>query len=127
MTRLMELQCGAIGEARRSLEDARPSAVEAPRRARDGIRRADWLRERFPDARLPNVERLVKLLEHGAVESHDWSQTPGRYVSVAPEEGDGDFDFEETPRSIHIDLKGLNEEAERLAARIARNFEALGV
>jgi type I restriction enzyme M protein len=52
--------------------------------------------------------------------------TPGRYVGVAPEEQDEDFDFEETLRSIHIDLKGLNEEAAELAVRIARNFEELG-
>ena len=61
MTRLLELPYGAIGEARRPPEDARASAVEAPHRARDLIRRADWLRERFPDARLPDIERLVKL------------------------------------------------------------------
>ena len=70
---------------------------------------------------------LVKLVERGEVEAHDWSLTPGRYVGVAPEEEDEDFDFEETLRSIHLDLKGLNEEAEKLAARIARNFEELGV
>ena len=40
---------------------------------------------------------------------------------------DEDFDFEETLRSIHIDLKGLNEDAAKLAARIARNFEELGM
>ena len=39
---------------------------------------------------------------------------------------DEDFDFEEALRAIHIDLKGLNEEAAELAARIARNFEELG-
>jgi hypothetical protein len=47
-------------------------------------------------------------------------------VGVAPEEEDGDFDFEEALRSIHIDLKGLTEEAAELAMRISRNFEELG-
>ena len=47
-------------------------------------------------------------------------------MGVAPEEVDEEFDFEETLRSIHIDLKGLNEEAAELAARIAKNFEELG-
>ena len=61
------------------------------------------------------------------IEAHDWSLTPGRYVGVAPEEVDEDFNFEEALRSIHIDLKGLNEEAVELAAWIARNFEELGV
>ena len=109
MTRLMELQCGAIGEARWSLEDARPSAVEATHRARDFIYRADWLRERFLDTRLPDVGGLVKLFERGAIESRVWSSTPGRYVGAAPEEQDGDFDFEETLKSIHIDFRELNE------------------
>ncbi len=82
---------------------------------------------RFPDARLRDVEGLVKLVERGEVEAHDWSLTPGRYVGVAPEEEDENFDFAETMRSIHADLKELNEEAAELAARIARNFEGLGV
>ena len=46
---------------------------------------------------------------------------------MVPEEEDDDFDFEEALRYIHIGLKGLNEEAVALAARIARNFEELGV
>jgi type I restriction enzyme M protein len=47
-------------------------------------------------------------------------------LSIAPEEQEDDFDFEEALRSLHIDLKGLNEEAVELAARIAGNFEELG-
>ena len=47
-------------------------------------------------------------------------------MGVAPEEVDEDFDFEATLRDIHVELKGLNEEAAVLAAKIARNFEALG-
>ena len=65
-------------------------------------------------------------MSRAEMEEHDWSLTPGRYVGVAPEEVDEDFDFEEALRSIHIDLKGLNEEAVQLAARIAKNFEELG-
>ena len=72
-------------------------------------------------------EDAMKRVERDEVEAHDWSLTPGRYVGVAPEEEDEDFDFEEALRSIHLDLKGLNEEAEKLAARITRNFEGLGV
>ena len=106
---------------------ARASAVEALRRARHFVHQADWLQERFPDARLRDVEGLVKLVERAEVEAHDWSLTPGRYVGVAPEEEDEDFDFAEAMRSIHVDLKELNEEAVELAARIARNFEELGV
>ena len=127
MTRLMELLCGAIGEARRSLEDVRASAVEAPRWARDCVRQVDWPRERFPDARLPDVEGLVKLVDRTEIEAHDWSLAPGRYVGVVPEEEDENFDFEEELRSIHVDLYGLNEEAAELAAQIAQSFEELGL
>ena len=76
------------------------------------MRQADWLQERFPDAELRDVEGLVKLVDRAEIEEHDWSLTPGRYVGVAPEEEDEDFDFEEALRSIHIStLQGLNEEA----------------
>jgi type I restriction enzyme M protein len=75
---------------------------------------------------LRDVEGLVKLVDRAAIKAHDWSLTPGRFVGVALEEQDEDFDFEEALRAIHIDLKGLNEEAVELAARIARTFEELG-
>ena len=116
-----------INRARKALEGARAGAVEALQRARYFVRQADWLQERFPGAELRDVEGLVKLVDRSAIEAHDGSLTPGRYVGVAHEEEDEDFDFEEALRSIHIDLKGLNEEAAALAARIARNFEELGV
>lgn len=115
-----------VSRARRTLEGTRARAVEALRRARYFVRQADWLQERFPDAELRDVEGLVKRVDRAEIEAHDWSLTPGRYVGVAPEEEDEDFDFEEALRSIHIDLTGLNEEAAELAARIARNFEELG-
>ena len=115
----------AISKARRVLEDARVEAVEALRQARFFVRQADWLQERFPDAELRDVEGLVKLVERSEIEAHDWSLTPGRYVGVAPEEEDEDFDFEEEFRALHIELSGLNEEAARLAAQISGDFEEL--
>ena len=115
-----------INRARKVLEDARPGAVEALRRVRYFVRQADWLQDRFPAAELRDVEGLVKLVDRSEIEARDWSLTSGRFVGVAPEEVGEDFDFEEVLRSIHIDLKGLNEEAASLAARIVRNFEGLG-
>ena len=115
-----------INKARKVLEGARAAAIEALRKARYFVRQADWLQERFPEAELCDVEGLVKLVDRPEIEAHDWSLTPGRYVGIAPEEEDEDFDFEEALRSIHIDLKELNEEAMELAARITRNFEELG-
>jgi type I restriction enzyme M protein len=117
---------GDVNKARKSLEVARVDAVEALRLARYFVRQADWIQERFPDAVLRDVEGLVKLVDRATIKAHDWSLTPGGYVGVAPEEQDQDFDFEEALRAIHIDLKGLNEDASELAARIARNFEELG-
>jgi type I restriction enzyme M protein len=113
--------------ARKALETVRSEAVEALHQLRYFVKQADWLQDRFPDAKLRNVEGLVKLVDRKEIEAHDWSLTPGRYVGVAPEEVDEDFDFEEALRSIHIDLKALNEESAELAARIAKNFEGLGI
>ncbi len=116
-----------INKARKALEDGRHNAVEALRRTRSSVRQADWLQDRFPEAELRDVEGLVKLVNRSEVAAHDWSLAPGRYVGVAPEEEDEDFDLEETLRSIHIDLKDLNDEAAKLAVRIARSFQELGV
>ena len=113
--------------ARKVLERARAEAVGALYQVRYFVKQADWLQDRFPDARLQDVDGLVKLVDRKEIKGHDWSVTPGRYVGVAPEEVDENFDFEEALRSIHIDLKGLNEEAGALAALIAKNFEELGV
>ena len=115
-----------INRARKALENARGGGVESLRRARYFVLQADWLQERFPDAELRDVEGLVKLVARTEIEAHGQSLTPGRYVGVAPDNEDEDFDFEEALRSIHSDLEGLNEEAVELAARIARNFEDWG-
>jgi len=116
-----------VNKARKALDEARAAAVEALRQARYFVKQADWLQERFPDAVLRDVEGLVRRVDRATIKVHDWSLTPGRYVGVAPEETDEDFDFEEALRAIHIDLKGLNEEAAELAARCSRNFEELGI
>ena len=113
--------------ARKVLEDARAAAIEALRQMPYFVRQADWLQERFPEAKLLDVEGLTKLVSRAEIEERDWSLTPGRYVGVAPEEEDEDFDFEEALRSIHFDLTELNQESTQLAAQITRNFEALGV
>jgi len=90
-------------------------------------RQAHWLTERFPKAELRDVEGLVKLVDRAEIEANDWSLTPGRYVGVAQEEEDEDFDFAETMREIHVELEELNAESVTLAARIRKNFEGLGV
>ena len=66
-------------------------------------------------------------MDRAEIEANDWSLTPGRYVGVAPEEEDEDFDFREALREIHTELNTLNTEAVSLAATIKKNFEQLGI
>jgi type I restriction enzyme M protein len=86
---------------------------------------ADWLLSRFPEGRLRDVEGLVKLVDHAELAENDYSLTPGRYVGVAPEEDDEDFDFEEAIKEIHDELETLNAEAAELAETIAKSFAEL--
>jgi len=109
------------------LDEARQRAVEQLKQVRYFWRQAHWLTERFPEAELCDVAGLVKLVDRVEIEGNDWSLTPGRYVGVAPEEEDEDFDFEETLREIHVELEELNNEAVMLAVAIKTNFEGVGV
>ena len=116
-----------ITRARKAADEARALAVEQLKQVRYFWRQAHWLTERFPEAQLRDVEGLVKLVDRAEIVANDWSLTPGRYVGVAPEEEDEDFDFEEALRDIHVELEDLNAEAVQLAATIKKNFEELGV
>ena len=116
-----------ITRTRKAADEARQQAVTQLKQVRYFWRQAHWLIERFPEAELCDVEGLVKLVDRAEIETNDWSLTPGRYVGVAPEEVDEDFDFEEALREIHLELEDLNVEAAALAAMIKRNFEELGV
>jgi len=116
-----------ITRARKAADEVRALAVEQLKQVRYFWKQAHWLTERFPEAELSDVEGLVKVVDRVEIEANDWSLTPGRYVGVAPEEEDEDFDFEETLRDIHVELEDLNAEAVQLAATIKKNFEELGV
>ena len=115
------------GSSLKLLKEARTEATERLRMPRYFWRQARWLQERFPAAELRDVEGLVKLVDLKELEENDWSLTPGRYVGVAPEEEDEEFDFEETIREIHVQLRALNEEGTDLARQIADNFEEMGL
>ncbi len=116
-----------LSRARKAADEARRRAVEQLQQVRYFWRQAHWLTERFPEAELCNVDGLVKLVNRAEIEANDWSLTPGRYVGVAPEEEDEDFDFREALRDIHTELEDLNAEAASLAATIKKNFEELGI
>ena len=114
-----------ITRARRTADATRKIAVEQLKQVNYFYQQAQWLTERFPEAKLCDVEGLVKLVDRAEIEANDWSLTPGRYVGVAPEEEDENFDFAETLREIHDEIEELNVEAVSLAATIKRNFETL--
>lgn len=116
-----------VSRARRAADEARQVAARQLREVRYFHRQARWLTERFPDAELCDVPGLVRVVDCAEIEANDWSLTPGRYVGVAPEVEDEDFDFEEALREIHVELEGLDEEAARLAKAIRKNLEDLGV
>jgi len=113
--------------ARKAADAARLRLVGQLKQVRYFQRQAHWLTERFPKAELRDVAGLVKLVSRAEIAANDWSLTPGRYVGVAPEEEDEDFDFEETLREIHVELEDLNAEATTLAATIKKSFEGLGI
>ena len=120
----------AADEARRNLTKQDEPFVHAwgqLRKVRYFWRQAHWLTERFPEAKLRDVEGLVKLVDRAEIKANDWSLTPGRYVGVPPEEEDENFDFEVALREIHVELETLNAEAGTLAATIKKNFEELGI
>ena len=115
-----------ITRARKAADEARQLAVEHLKQVRYFWKQAHWLTERFPKAKLCDVEGLVKLVDCAELRANDWSLTPGRYVGVAPEEEDEDFDFEQALRDTHVELEELNSEAATLAATIKKSFEELG-
>ncbi|MDI6790189.1 MAG: N-6 DNA methylase [Thermodesulfobacteriota bacterium] len=100
-----------ITNLKKQAEEARDTAVNQFKLARYFHHQAEWLTERFPEGKLRDVEGLVKLVDRAELKENDWSLTPGRYVGVAPEEEDPDFDFGETMRTIHTELEDLNKQA----------------
>ena len=114
-----------INRARKVTDQARERAIVQLRLVHYFWRQAHWLTSRFPDSQLHDVPGLVKVVDRTEVAANDWSLTPGRYVGVAPEEEDEDFDFEEALREIHGELAQLSAEAVKLSGAIHENFEEL--
>ncbi len=117
----------AIGRLEKDLNNLRKDVVEQLKSTAYFQRQAHWLISRFPDAKFAAVPGLCRAVPRADIEAADWSLTPGRYVGVAPQEVDEDFDFEQALRDIHVELADLNDEATLLAAKIQENFEGLGI
>jgi len=116
-----------ITNLKKQTEEARDTVVNQLKLARYFYHQAQWLVERFPEVKLRDVEGLVKLVDKAELKENNWSLTPGRYVGVAPEEEDPDFDFSETMRTIHAELEDLNTQATDLAKKISENYKKLGI
>ncbi len=116
-----------IANLKKQAEEMRDRAIEQIKKVRYFYHQAEWLVVRFPEEKLCDVEGLVKLVDRKELKESDWSLTPGRYVGVAPEEIDEDFDFGEAMRTIHSELEDLNAQAADLAERISGNFRKLGI
>lgn len=110
---------------KKETEEARNTSVNQLKLTRYFQHQVEWLIERFPEEKLSDIEGLVKLVDKEELKENDWSLTPGRYVGVAPEEEDPDFDFGEAMRAIHIELEELNTKANDLAKNINENLKKL--
>jgi type I restriction enzyme M protein len=117
----------AIGRLEKELDARRKDAVQQLKQTAYIERQAHWMLSRFPDAKFAAVPGLCRIVPKRDIEAADWSLTPGRYVGVAPQEVDEDFDFEQALRDIHVELAELDQEAAKLATTIQKNFEELGV
>ena len=114
-------------QQRKNLDEQRQQASEQLKLMTYFYKQVVWLQIRFPEAELCDVEGLVKLTSVAEIETSDWNLNPARYVGVAPQEVDEDFDLEEALSDIHIELAGLDEEASELAQTIQQNFKELGI
>lgn len=106
---------------------ARDLATDRLRRVGYFRKQLHWLLTRFPDGAFVDVPGLCKAVSREEIEAADWSLAPGRYVGVAAEEVDEDFDFPQAMKDIHTELAELDQEAGELAKRIQENFAGLGV
>ena len=116
-----------VNRSRKAVDHARARAIAQLQLVHYYWRQADWLTSRFPDARLRDVQGLVKVVDRTEIEANDWSLTPGRYVGVAPEAEDEDFDFVAALREIHQELEELHATSAALGTTIMGNLEALGI
>jgi type I restriction enzyme M protein len=116
-----------ISKLEKELDSRRKEVVDQLKAAAYFERQAHWLLSRFPNAKLVAVPGLVKVVDRNDIKVAAWSLTPGRYVGVAPQEEEEDFDFEQTLRDIHTELNDLDREAAQLVVKIQKNFKEMGV
>lgn len=85
----------------------------------------ELLKETFPKEVYEDVAGLCKVAAIADIEGQGWSLNPGRYVGVAVNGDDEDFDFQVRMEELHEELELLNVEAHELEDRIAENMRQL--
>lgn len=120
-----EWQTREVVSLKKQTEEVRDIAVNQLKVVRYFHHQAEWLMDRFPEEVLRDVEGLVKLVDKKDLKENDWSLTPGRYVGVAPEEEDPDFDFGEAMKGIHSQIYDLNSKSLSLTKIIIEKFKDL--
>jgi type I restriction enzyme M protein len=86
---------------------------------------AKTLADLFPDNRYADVPGLCKVATLAEIEQQGWSLNPGRYVGVAENLPDEDFDFFERLEELNEELELLNMESRKLEETIASNVGLL--
>jgi type I restriction enzyme M protein len=77
--------------------------------------------EHFGDAQYKDIPGLCKVVPRNDIFERDWSLNPGRYVGVSPGAQPDDENFRQRLEALQEELEGLNSEAERLQALVAKN------
>jgi type I restriction enzyme M protein len=118
-----------ISKVRKETDEIRLLSVKQIKKIRYFWMQAHWLVDKFPEGRIRNVEGLVKLVDRKEIgtEDNNWGLTPGRYVGVAPEEEDPDFNFQETIKNIHQKLDDLNKKSIEISNKILDNLKGLNL
>lgn len=117
----------AVNKQKKELDEHRKDVVEQLCQANYFYRQIVWLQDNFPEAKLQDIEGLVKLVDQKEIEKNDWSLTPGRYVGVAPPPPEEEDEIAGRLQEIHVELTDLNNEASDLARVIQQNFGELGL
>ena len=87
---------------------------------------AVWLTDKFGEGVYADVPGLCKVAGIDEIEAKGWSLTPGAYVGVAPDEGDG-VDFHARMKEIHAELLTLQARSNELMETISRNMKEMGL
>ena len=90
------------------------------------IKMAEWLQQRFPEAKYEDVTGLCKLAKIEDIEEQDCSLNPGRYVGVVIEEdGLTEEEFEDEIKKLNREFLSLNKEANQFEERINQSLISL--